>query len=63
MSTQMTVTGSEGAAFLKERGATRVVPARELSLEEVRRMKKKPEWKSSALCTERFVIVIPVSVS
>ena len=40
VSTQMTVTGSEGAAFLKERGATRVVPARELSLEEVRRMKK-----------------------
>lgn len=40
VSTQMTVTGSEGAVFLKERGATRVVPARELSLEEVRRMKK-----------------------
>ncbi len=40
VSTQMTVTGSEGAAFLKERGAVRVVPARELSLEEVRKMKE-----------------------
>lgn len=40
VSTQMTVTGSEGAAYLKERGAARVVPARELSLEEVRKMKK-----------------------
>ena len=34
-STQMTVTNTEGALFLKEQGAVRVVPARELALEEV----------------------------
>ena len=34
-STQMTVTGVRGAAWLKERGASRVVTARELSLEEI----------------------------
>lgn len=35
-STQMTVTGPEGARLLKEEGVTRVVVARELSLEEIR---------------------------
>ena len=39
-STQMTITGAEGAEFLKECGAVRVVPARELSLEEIRHMKQ-----------------------
>ena len=34
-STQTTVTNKEGALFLKEQGAERVVPARELSLNEV----------------------------
>lgn len=34
-STQMTVMGVEGAKFLEELGFTRVVPARELSLEEI----------------------------
>ncbi|MBD5508410.1 MAG: U32 family peptidase [Lachnospiraceae bacterium] len=38
-STQMTVTGRRGAAFLQEHGAVRIVPARELSLEEVRQIK------------------------
>ena len=38
-STQMTVTGVKGAQFLKENGAVRVVPAREISLEEVRNIK------------------------
>ena len=37
-STQMTVTGPEGMKFLEEQGAARVVTARELSLEEIRRM-------------------------
>lgn len=37
-STQMTVLGAEGAAFLKKQGATRVVTARELSLGEIRRI-------------------------
>ncbi len=35
-STQMTVTGPDSARLLKERGVTRVVTARELSLEETR---------------------------
>lgn len=35
-STQMTLTNAEGALFLKEQGAERVVPARELSLKEVK---------------------------
>lgn len=38
-STQMTVTGKRGADFLQEQGAVRIVPARELSLEEVRQIK------------------------
>lgn len=38
-STQMTITGAYGARFLLEQGASRVVPARELSLEEIRRIK------------------------
>lgn len=37
-STQMTVLGADGAAFLKEQGAARVVTARELSLEEIRKI-------------------------
>lgn len=37
-STQMTVTGPEGMKFLESQGVTRVVPARELSLAELRRM-------------------------
>ncbi len=35
-STQMTVTGPEGASFLQKEGLVRVVPARELSLREIR---------------------------
>ena len=37
-STQMTVTGPEGMKFLADQGATRVVAARELSLQELSRM-------------------------
>lgn len=40
-STQMTLTGMRGADFLKEQGVERIVPARELSLEEIRGIKKK----------------------
>ena len=39
-STQMTLTGPEGCAFLQELGVERIVPARELSLDEVRRIKE-----------------------
>lgn len=38
-STQMTLTGEYGAEFLKEIGAVRIVPARELSLDEIKAMK------------------------
>ena len=39
-STQMTVTGPEGASLLADYGVERVVPARELSLKEVETIKK-----------------------
>lgn len=42
-STQMTVTGHHGAKILKELGASRVVTARELSLEEIGRIRDKVE--------------------
>ena len=38
-STQMTITGVHGAKFLKELGACRIVPSRELSLEEIKDIK------------------------
>ncbi len=41
VSTQMTITGTNGAEKLKQLGAERIVPARELSLEEIRQIKKK----------------------
>ena len=34
-STQMSVTGSRAAAFLKDMGVSRIVPAREISLDEI----------------------------
>ena len=40
ISTQMAVTGAFGVRFLKEQGAVRVVPARELSLKEIEHLKK-----------------------
>lgn len=40
-STQMTVTGVEGAAFLRDLGAERIVMARELSLEEMKEIHEK----------------------
>ena len=63
-STQMTITGEYGAAFLKEQGACRVVPARELSLAEIRRLRKYvtgPILRLSVLYMELFVIAIPDS--
>lgn len=40
-STQMTLTSELGVSYLKELGACRVVPARELSLDEIRSIKEK----------------------
>lgn len=39
-STQMAVTGVRGAALLKEAGVSRIVPARELSLREVKKIRE-----------------------
>ena len=47
-STQMTVTGVYGARLLKERGFTRVVPARELSLNEMRAIREKADIEVEA---------------
>lgn len=40
-STQMAITGEMGAMFLKQEGASRIVPARELSLTEIKNIKQK----------------------
>lgn len=40
-STQMTITGVYGAAYLREMGCERIVPARELSLGEIEEIKRK----------------------
>lgn len=43
ISTQMTVTGVDSARLLQSQGAVRVVPARELSLEELRQIKQETD--------------------
>ena len=50
LSTQAAVTGPGAVRFLKEYGVTRVIPARELSLQEVRRI-----WEETGVETEVFV--------
>ncbi len=42
-STQMTITGEYGAAFAREMGASRIVPARELSLVEIKKIQESVE--------------------
>ncbi|MCM1266392.1 MAG: U32 family peptidase, partial [Bacteroidales bacterium] len=42
-STQMTVTGVRGASLLKAAGVSRIVPARELSLREVRKIREEAD--------------------
>lgn len=50
VSTQMTITGSYGAKMLKDMGASRIVPARELSLYEINEIKN-----DSGLELETFI--------
>ncbi len=50
ISTQMTITGPHGAEMMKDLGAVRVVPARELSLQEIRNIKD-----STGLEMETFI--------
>ena len=56
-STQMTITGEYGAAFLKEQGACRVVPA----LRKSAGSRKSQGLRSNALSMEPCVIAIPDS--
>ncbi len=61
-STQMTITGAAGAKFLESQGAARIVPARELSLEEIRsRFIKQRTLKSNVLCMVHFAIATQAS--
>ncbi len=48
VSTQMTLTGANGARLLKELGASRIVPARELSIEEIQDIKRKVDIEIEA---------------
>ena len=50
VSTQMTLTGEYGAAMLRDMGACRIVPARELSLKEITHMKEQ-----TGLSIETFI--------
>ncbi len=50
ISTQMTLTGKYGAAYMKDLGACRIVPARELSLSEISVIKKE-----TGLSIETFI--------
>lgn len=47
-STQMTLCGSNGARLLKNMGVCRIVPAREISLEEIREIKRKVDIELEA---------------
>ncbi len=53
-STQMTITGAYGAAYLKKLGVCRVVPARELSLDEIRDIKEKTGLEVECVYLVRF---------
>lgn len=48
VSTQMTITGPYGSEFLKKEGASRIVPARELTLAEIRSIKEKVDIEIEA---------------
>lgn len=47
-STQMTITGAYGAAYLKKLGCERIVPARELSLQEIKEIKSQVDIEIEA---------------
>lgn len=48
VSTQMTITGAYGASLLKQEGASRIVPARELSLDEIKVIRQKVDIEIEA---------------
>lgn len=47
-STQMTLTGKGGVSFIKGEGVSRIVPARELSLEEIKHIKEETDIEIEA---------------
>lgn len=47
-STQMTLTGRYGAQLMKDEGVSRIVPARELSLKEIRKIKQETDLEIEA---------------
>ena len=47
-STQMSVTGTEGVRFLKKLGVCRIVPARELSIREIRKIREEEDIEIEA---------------
>lgn len=61
-STQMTVTGVEAARLFSGYGVTRMVMARELSLNEMKRIREETGMELKHLYTGRCVTVIPDSV-
>ena len=63
-STQMSVHSIAKCSFIGKLGASRVVPAREISLEEIAaiRQNASPLEIEDVSCTGHFVTVIPVSV-
>lgn len=50
-STQMTLTGVDGAKFLEKEGAQRIVTSRELSMAEVKKIADETELEIGKLCT------------
>ncbi len=54
-STQMTLTGGEGVKLLQDMGVTRMVPARELSLEEIKEIRKSTKESGYPIEIECFV--------
>ena len=57
-STQMTVTGTDGAAFLQKQGASRIVTARELSFEEIQKNKIRYRCRNRELCTWSALLLL-----
>ena len=62
-STQMSITSVEGVRHAQALGVRRMILARELSLDEIRRSGSKPTLSWSCSCTARCAFPIPANVS
>ena len=58
----MSLSSAYGAQLAKDLGFARIVPARELSLEEIISIKKKANIELKHLCTEQCAFPIPENV-